>query len=188
MKYFFTVSGGSNSATCTWNKQFLLSDVLYKRGNLKSFSKFTDNHKKQSSGGVLSELVLKNFAKFTDKHLCSSLILNEVVGWKPETARSSQCTCSVKKVFLKRSLVFQNQPFIDPLQNRCSWIIHKFHRKKSVLESLFNKVAVLRICDFIKEDSGTGAFLWILWIIQEHLFCKASTNGWFWNTSAGVSV
>ena len=31
------------------------------------------NHKKQSSGCVLSENVLKNFAKFADKHLCRSL-------------------------------------------------------------------------------------------------------------------
>ena len=27
-------------------------DVLYKRGALKNFSKFTDKNKKQSSGGV----------------------------------------------------------------------------------------------------------------------------------------
>ena len=27
-------------------------EVLYKRGDLKNFSKFTDQHKKQPSGGV----------------------------------------------------------------------------------------------------------------------------------------
>ena len=47
--------------------------------------------------------------------------------------------------------MFQNQPLIDPLQNRCSWIIHKIHWKKPVLESLFNKVAALRTCNFIKK-------------------------------------
>ena len=31
--------------------------------------------------------------------------------------------------------------------------------KNPVLESLFNKVAVLRACNFVKEDSNTGAFL-----------------------------
>ena len=61
MKYFLTVSGGWNSATCTWNK------VLYKRGVLKNFSKFSDKHKEQSSGGVLSKDVLKNFVKLTEK-------------------------------------------------------------------------------------------------------------------------
>ena len=28
------------------------SEVVYKRGDLKNFSKFTDKHKNQSSGGV----------------------------------------------------------------------------------------------------------------------------------------
>ena len=55
--------------------------------------------------------------------------------------------------------MFQNQLFIDPLQNSCSWKIHEIHRKKPVLESHFNKVAVLRSCNFIKEESDTGAFL-----------------------------
>ena len=34
-------------------------EVLYKGGDLKNFSKFTDKHKKQSSGGVLSKNILK---------------------------------------------------------------------------------------------------------------------------------
>ena len=38
-------------------------EVLYERDDLNNFSKFTDKHKKQSSGGVLSRDVLKNFAK-----------------------------------------------------------------------------------------------------------------------------
>ena len=39
--------------------------VLYKRGVLKNFSKFSDKHKEQSSEGVLSKDVLKNFEKLT---------------------------------------------------------------------------------------------------------------------------
>ena len=107
-------------------------EVLYERGDLKIFSKFTDNHKKQSSRGVLSKDVLKNFAKVTDKYLCLILFFNRVPGWKPETARSSYWRCSVEKGgFVKGALVFQNQPFIDSLQNSCSWIIHKIHMKKT---------------------------------------------------------
>ena len=49
-----------------------VSEVLYERGVLKNFSKFTDKHKKHSSGGVLSKDVLKNLTKFTEKHLCLS--------------------------------------------------------------------------------------------------------------------
>ena len=55
--------------------------------------------------------------------------------------------------------MFQNHPFIDPLQNRCSWIIRKIHRKKPVSESFFNKAAVMRTCNFIKEDSDTSIFM-----------------------------
>ena len=43
--------------------------VLYKRGVLKNFSKFSDKHKEQSSGGVLSKDVLKNFEKLAKKLL-----------------------------------------------------------------------------------------------------------------------
>ena len=39
-----------------------------------------------------------------------------------------------------------------------------------MLESLFNKVTVLRACNFNKEDFNTGVFLWILWIIQDTYF------------------
>ena len=55
------LSGGWNSVTCTWNK------LLYKSGVLKNFSKFSDKHKEQSSGGALSKDVLKNFVKLTEK-------------------------------------------------------------------------------------------------------------------------
>ena len=43
--------------------------MLYKRGVLKNFSKFSDKHKEQSSGGVLSKDVLKNFEKLAKKLL-----------------------------------------------------------------------------------------------------------------------
>ena len=56
-------------------------EVLYKRDDLKNFSKFTDKQKKQSTGGVLTKDVLKNFAKFTDKHICQvSFLIKLQVG------------------------------------------------------------------------------------------------------------
>ena len=39
---------------------------------------------------------------------------------------------------------------------------------------------------YLKRDSNTDVFIWILWIIEEHLLCWASTNNWFWNTSEGA--
>ena len=70
--------------------------MLYKKGILKNFSKFSDKFKEQSSGGVLSKDALKNFVKFTEKHLWWSLAFNKVAGWKPKNVRSSHWRCSVK--------------------------------------------------------------------------------------------
>ena len=44
----------------------------------------------------------------------------------------------------------QKQLFADVVQNRCSENFYKFHRKKPVLEFLLNKVAGLKVCNFIK--------------------------------------
>ena len=75
-------------------------EVPYKRGVLKNCSKFTDKHKKQSSGDVLSKDVLKNFTKFTEKYLWRSLF-NKVSGWKSEAVRSSRWRWSLKQPALK---------------------------------------------------------------------------------------
>ena len=66
----------------------------------------------------------------------------------------------LKKVFLKRRTgVSEPAVHTSSTQNKCFRIIYKVHSKKPVLEPLFNKVAVLRACNFIKEDPNTGAFL-----------------------------
>ena len=109
--------------------------MKHETGDLNNFSKFTDKHKKQTSGGVLLKDNLNNFTKFTEKHLCQSLFFNKVAGWKSKNVRSSHSRCFVKKVFWRR-LVFHKRLFIDPLQNRCSWIIHKF-TGKNLCWSLF---------------------------------------------------
>ena len=48
---------------------------------------------------------------------------------------------------------FQKQLFADVLQNRCSQKFRNNHRKTSVLESLFIKVAGLKACNFIKNKT-----------------------------------
>ena len=45
----------------------------------------------------------------------------------------------------------QKQPLGDVFQNRCSYQFCNIHRKTPVLESFLNKVAGLRVCDFIKK-------------------------------------
>ena len=65
----------NTSCSCMKNS---FSDVLYKRGVPRNFSKFTNKHKKKSSGGLLPKDILKNFAKFTEKQLCRSLFFKKV--------------------------------------------------------------------------------------------------------------
>ena len=55
-------------------------DALYKRGDVKKFTKFTDEQRKQSTGSVLTKDFFKYFAKFIDKHLCPSHFLNKAAG------------------------------------------------------------------------------------------------------------
>ena len=83
-----------------WNK------LLYKRGFLKNYSKFSDKHKEHSSGGVQSKDVLKNSVKFTEKYLCRILLFNKVAGWKPETDRSSRWRFFLKQVVFKNFVNF----------------------------------------------------------------------------------
>ena len=47
------------------------------------------------------------------------------------------------------------QPFANVLQNRSSYKFLDIHKKISVLESLFNKVARLIACNFIKKETPT---------------------------------
>ena len=49
------------------------------------------------------------------------------------------------------------------------------------LQWLLLKVSGFQPATLLKRDSNTIPV--ILWIIQEHLFCRGSMNGWFWNTS-----
>ena len=50
------------------------------------------------------------------------------------------------------ALVFRNQPFVDPLQSRCSWIIHKIHGETPVWEFLF-KGALSGLRQFLTTES-----------------------------------
>ena len=91
--------------------------MLHKRGVVKNFSKFTNKHKKQSSGSVLSKDFLKNSVNLKKNIFVEVSVFNKVASCKPINVRSSYWKCSVKQIVLKKFL--------------------KLHRKKSVLDSLF---------------------------------------------------
>ena len=46
---------------------------------------------------------------------------------------------------IKKLANVQKQPLADFFQNRCSYKFHNIHRKKPVLESLFNKATLTQV-------------------------------------------
>ena len=66
-------------------------------------------------------------------------------------------------------------------EQRCSYKLHKIHRKTPVPESFFNKTAGLRAATLLLFFfySGTGAFLWILRNVYRHVISKP-----FWTTAS----
>ena len=101
------------------------------------------------------------------------------------TSRGVSNSWSSSSTFLTR---IQKQLLADVLQNRCCEEFCNIHRETPVLESLFNKVAGLRSATLLKENSSTGAFLWILRNFWEHLIWRTFANGCFWIRVRNVEV
>ena len=67
----------------------------------------------------------------------------------------------------------QKHSFADVLLNRCSWKLCKFYRKKPVLESLFNKVAGIQVCNFIKKRLRHRCFpVKLAKFLKKHFFTE----------------
>ena len=88
--------------------------------------------------------VFEYCTKFIRKNLCWSLFLIKLQFWGPAT-------------LLKKT---QTQTL--------SCEIWKLYKNNYFEDNLWTSVSKL----YLKRDSNTGAFLWFLWIIQEHLFVK----------------
>ena len=101
--------------------------------------------------------ICKKLVNYTGKPLYWSLFLIMLQFWGPET------------------LLKKTQAEVFPFE------ICKIFKNNCFEEHLWTTVSKFSL----KRNSNTGVFLWILWIIQEHLFCRASTSYWFWNNSRG---
>ena len=64
----------------------------------------------------------------------------------------------------------QKQPFADVPQNRYSQKFRNVHRKTTLQESLFNKIAVLKACNLIKKKFQQRCFLVNIAKYQDQLF------------------
>ena len=91
----------------------------------------------------------KKFTKFAAKNLCCSLFSIKLQFWGPATWLKKTPT---QLLFCEIFKLFKNNYFEDYL-----WASASKH--------------------YLKRDSNTDAFLWILWIIQKHLLSRGSTSG-----------
>ena len=144
-------------------------EVLYKIAVLKNLSKFSDKHKKQSSGGVLSKDVLKNIAKFTKKIFAGVSFLT-----KSQAGRSSHWRWSVKQDILKNFANFW-RPATLLKKTRTQVFPSKIckHFKNNYFEEhLWTQTSKY----YLKRDLNTGVFLWILWIIQQQMALQTANS------------
>ena len=70
-----------------------------------------------------------------------------------------------------KSIDFRLQKFVNFTKVCESAKVCESHRKTPVFDSSLIKVQVLRTAALLKRDSNTGLLLWILLIIQKHVFC-----------------
>ena len=138
-------------------------EVLYERDDLKNFSKLQVNTRSSHREVFCKKIFVKIFQNSQKNVLAGVPFLIKLQTGNLKLSEAATGDVLLKKVFLKRRTgVSEPAVYTSSTQNRCFWTIHKIRSKLPVLESLFNKVAVLRACNFIKEDSNTGAFLWNL--------------------------
>ena len=74
---------------------------------------------------------------------------------------------------LTKNCILQKQPPELFYEKRCSYKLHKIHKKTPVPESFFNKIADLRAATLLKKET--------LAQVLSCEFCKMSTNTLFQN-------
>ena len=187
-------------------------EVLYERDDLKNFSKWQVNTRSSHREVFCKNMFLKIFQNSQKNVLAGVPFLIKLQTGNLKLSEAATGDLMLKEVFLKRRTCV-SEPAVHRFstQNRFFGIIHKTHRKRPVLKSLFNKVAVLgsatlsgktptqmlscEICEifknnyfeehlwpsasklYLKRDSNTGVFLWILWRIYEQLVLKHLCGG-----------
>ena len=130
---------------------------IYKKGVLKNVSKFTDKHKKQSSTGVLSKDALKNCAKSTEKQPLAMLCKK---GDHKNFANFQGKHLCWSFFFIKLQFWGPAIFFKKRLQNKCFPVKFVKFLKTTILENVCERRIQHR------------CLVWILRIIQEHLFAE----------------
>ena len=123
-------------------------------GDLKNFSKLQVNTKGSHPEVFCKKMFLK-ILQISQKNVFAGVpFLIKLQAGNLKLSEAATGDVLLKKVFFKgRTGVSEPAVHTSSTQNGCFWTIHNIHSKKPVLESPFNKVAVLRAYNFVKEDS-----------------------------------
>ena len=94
--------------------------------------------------------VLRNFTKFLGKHLSQSLFFNKVAGLRPQAYNFIKKE-SLPQVFSCEFCKISKNTYSYRRPPVAAYSFCNIHRETAVLESLFNKDAGLKTCNFIKK-------------------------------------
>ena len=164
-------------------------EVLYERDDLKNFSKWQVNTRSSHREVFCKNMFLKIFQNSQKNVLAGVPFLIKLQTGNLKLSEAATGDLMLKEVFLKRRTCV-SEPAVHRFstQNRFFGIIHKTHRKRPVLKSLFNKVAVLgsatlsgktptqmlscEICEIFKNNY----FEEHLWPPASKLYLKRDSN------------
>ena len=164
-------------------------EVLYERDDLKNFSKLQVNTRSSHREVFCKKMFLKIFQNSQKNVLAGVPFLIKLQTGNLKLSEAATGDLMLKEVFLKRRTCV-SEPAVHRFstQNRFFGIIHKTHRKRPVLKSLFNKVAVLgsatlsgktptqmlscEICEIFKNNY----FEEHLWPPASKLYLKRDSN------------
>ena len=164
-------------------------EVLYERDDLKNFSKWQVNTRSSHREVFCKNMFLKIFQNSQKNVLAGVPFLIKLQTGNLKLSEAATGDLMLKEVFLKRRTGV-SEPAVHRFstQNRFFGIIHKTHRKRPVLKSLFNKVAVLgsatlsgktptqmlscEICEIFKNNY----FEEHLWPPASKLYLKRDSN------------
>ena len=127
----------------------------------------------------------KKFSSLEDEHVHSPPIYGRSIKWR---------NCQ-KRQLMKWVGIFQVRIFWVGIFRRGGifqagvwWVgIFRGNFPRTVLKSLFNKVAGMKPETLLKRDSSTGAILWYLWNVEENLLQNTPRRSFLKRQMSGTS-
>ena len=108
------------------------------------------------------------------------------IAWLPPS-QNYLCSVSTQETFKRSRPQVWKQPFANAIKNM-SLKFRNIHSKISVLEALFNKIAVLQTCNFIEKWLQQRCFHENITQFLRTAFLQNISSGWFYRCSTKKAV